>query len=550
MVTLITKNTTLFKPDPASPFYYETEHTLDSLFTWAEKKEWIGLDTETTGLEFWECKLLTVQFGDWDNQFVIDLMTIPVSELIPLFISKKFILQNAKFDLQWFWSVGIQIPNEIYDTFLAETVLLGGLFGRRGLDVLAWNYCTYKLDKSVRGTAAFLGLTSKTIKYAADDVKCLERIKIQQEEKAKLARLTVVTQLENEFVVLCAEAEYYGLALDKEKWLKVAISKEAELKSMEEALDMMVLAEPKLRNFVRKYVQVSMFGFESRTVTIDYLSPQQIVKVINALGFPITSSEEETLSEINHPFAEKLLEYRSQAKFVGTYGKSFLKHIRPDGTVTTNYTQIVATGRMSSKEPNLQNIPKEDDYRNPFYAEGEYLICADYGQIELVLTIEDSKEDAWVEAQNNGYDLHSINGKMTFDKQWEKGTLPDCEFVLTKNKCKCPDHKKMRDTTKTVTYASLYGAMADKIASTLKVTRSQGAAILARYYAALPKLKKWMDDITDYALAHRKIVTFMPFRRVRYFEENETASSISRKSINTRIQGQWPWLNFVNCLGS
>lgn len=202
---------------------------------------------------------------------------------------------------------------------------------------------------------------------------------------------------------------------------------------------------------------------------------------------------------------------------------------------------------------NLQNIPQEQDYRTPFSGEeNEWLICADYSGIELVLVIEDSKEEVWVKAQNEGLDLHMINAQMTFGMNaWNHAKLPDCTYEEDKkHKCKCPIHGDMRNSTKTVTYASLFGATGERIGKILKIGKNAGETILKKYFKALPTLRNWMDDIIQYAAIYRKIRTFRPYRRTRFFSPDEHPEEMAKKAVNARIQGQWPWLNFVNCLES
>ena len=181
----------------------------------------IQCDTETTGFDPHTCNLLTIQFGDYDNQFVVDLTTMNIDLVKPLFeYPATFLFQNAKFDLRFLYKQGIKI-DKLYDTFLAELILQTGIDRDKqllALDDLVWKYCNYKLDKSIRGNINIEGLSDRVIKYASEDTKFLSLIKEKQLQQLQELDLLKVLDLENEVTKVFALMEYNGITLDVPKW--------------------------------------------------------------------------------------------------------------------------------------------------------------------------------------------------------------------------------------------------------------------------------------------------------------------------------------------
>ncbi len=550
MIYLVSKNKQLFH----TTVYQEC--TIEDVRHFLDNEVEIEFDTETTGFEAMTNIVLCYQFGNAENQYIVDALSYPISTFKSYFEdnSKLWLGQNIKFDLRFLIHAGIDTwKMKVYDTMLAEVLLHAGLENvYYALDVLVWKYCQAHLDKSVRGEINIGGLTSRVILYAAGDVTYLGKIKSQQLELIKARELERVLELEMEVTKIFAEMEYHGLQLNREKWIKAAEEGEKNVATLSEELDQIVLSIPALHKFCKKYSQVQMFGFEERLVQINYASPAQIGPVIKALGFDVESTNAKELEKINHPFVHKFIEYKQQQKLVTTYGKNVLKNIRPDGSITTTFWQIRDTGRVSSGDKNkgyinLQNLPATDTYRNPFgVEEGEVLIDADFAGMEAVLAAEVSNEDNWIEANNSGLDLHSINCEMVFKDKWKNTALSDCEYYKSKQKCKCPEHKKMRDKIKTTTYLYLFGGGAGKLSKQLNITKSEAQKILNDFEASLPNLRGVVNNVRTFAKKYLFIRTMKPFMRRRYFEnysemmeeyKNSYVASLERQSFNTVIQG-------------
>lgn len=211
------------------------------------------------------------------------------------------------------------------------------------------------------------------------------------------------------------------------------------------------------------------------------------------------------------------------------------------------------TGRVSSGDtkkgyPNLQNLPAVDTYRNPFEVEeGEVLIDSDFTGMEAVLTAEISNEENWIEANNSGLDLHSINAEMVYLDKWKNGALDNCEYYKSKQKCKCPEHKDMRDKVKTTTYLYLFGGGASKLSKGMNVSKAEAQRILNDFERSVPKLKAVITNIRNFARKNLYIRTMKPFMRRRYFEDysqmmdqyrDKYLGEIDRQSFNTVPQGE------------
>lgn len=403
--------------------------TVEYCLDYFKDKEWIEVDTETEGLDCHSKRLLTLQLGDTNNQFVIDVRYIDILLFKDLLETKYVILHNSKFDYKFFKKAGI-ILNHIYDTMLAECVIYCGYekFGY-SLKDLCLRYLNIDLDKTVR--AEFFKLdgqpfTASQIRYAALDVSCLSLIKRKQEELIYKYNLEYCIDLENEVVKALGDIEYNGMYLNAEEWLHNTYKTQKELEETELELDNIILTDLKLSPIYKpKVIQGNLFDFKERELNINYASNIQILKILKTLGFNIEDTNDRTLQKIkkNHKFVETLIKHRELSKIISTYGEGFLKYInKTTGRVHTSFWQVLTTGRVSSgskfdNSPNLQNIPSDNSFRNCFKArKGFKWISIDYSQQELRLMADASGEDGFIDVLNSGEDLHCYAGSMMFKR--------------------------------------------------------------------------------------------------------------------------------------
>lgn len=384
MIYFVTGQRELFKFPDAKYKCISVEESLKIL----EPLRVVGLDTETTGTEIWQGKLLTLQLGNKENQVVIDCMTIDVKQYKDYLESDRlFIIHNAKFDLRWLYKEHIVVRN-VYDTYLAEKILfLGFPPGVVSLSLQACcdRYLHIYLDKTVRGQI-HAGMTEDVIVYAANDVVHLEDIMNLQLKTITARGQKVALDIENEFVRVLAYIEYCGIKLDPVKW-KAKMDKDAErLRVAEQKLNEWVVDyvmkkdDPSLiaRNYDTHkkgkpakladniYVvipQPSLFA-EFNTgpqCIINWNSSKQVIRLFEELGFDLLVKDKKTgkmRKSVESKFIELqaskssivplYLEYSAAFKVVTSFGQNFLDAINPiTQRIHPTFNQMMDTGRLS-----------------------------------------------------------------------------------------------------------------------------------------------------------------------------------------------------------
>lgn len=397
--------------------------SVEECLNYFRDKKSIAVDTETQGRNPHSKKILSLQLGDKDNQFVIDCRTVNILQFKDLLESKKILLHNAKFDYKFLKHAGIIVEN-IWDTMLAECVLYCGheSYGY-GLDKVIDRYCNIKISKDTRGD--FYKLTSEPftaeqIRYAATDVMYLHDIAKKQYDKLKFYDLLYAINLENQAVKALADIEYNGMLLDKDQWLSNTYAYKYNLDETIKELDQIVLNDKILKQHYRALGILNLFDYEERQLNINYSSPKQVLELLNRLGlFPLNTNARELVKLANkHPIIPILDKYREYAKVISTYGESFLDNInKVTGRIHTDFWQILNTYRISSNNPNLQNIPATKEFRNCFIPRPGYSwVSIDYNAQELRLMADYSDESGFIDVLNRGDDLHCFAGTMMFKK--------------------------------------------------------------------------------------------------------------------------------------
>ena len=536
MVYLITTNNELFKSDTY------TIISKEEAYNKIAECGVIELDTETTGLDPHTCQILTQQFGTENDQFVIDNKTIDPMYFKPILESNRlFILQNAKFDLKFFLKLGINIRN-VYDTFLVECILTTGLEDRKlGLDALAMKYCGAVLDKSIRGGIHREGLTTRVVKYCADDVTYLKQIMDKQMEQVRKYNLENVVRLENQVTRVFARMEYTGISINKIKWLEIAEITEKGTLEIEGKLDSILKAEPKLSKYIPKYVQTSLFDYEVRELGINWGSPLQKLNILKDLGFDTDSTGDRFLqtNKDKHPLVKELINYNRYSKLESAFGKEFLKFVNKNtGRIHYDVWQILSTGRISVSEPNLNQIPSKGELgkqiRNCFIPQQGYkIVGGDYSGMELRIIAEFSKDPLWVNAFNDGQDLHSVLCAATFD------------IPITDVKQETPFKKGVayRDIQKTINFGLAYGMSKFKLADTMQIPVGEADKIIKKFFKVVPDVEKFLNVLGELAKARGYIKSGQPYGRIRWFAGYDNKENfirqgeIERAGKNTPIQG-------------
>jgi DNA polymerase-1 len=502
-----------------------------------------------------------LQIGDTDRQYVIDCRTLSKEDcdkLIPILEDESIIkiLHNAKFDYKFIKHYIHADLNNIHDTYLCEKILHCGKtdYGF-GLAKLVKRYLNRELDKSVRNRfvqSSSTPFTDDQIIYGAKDIEYLIDIFYQQTDLLKLQTLTSVAKLENWAVVVFSEIEYNGLEINLEAWSRLAAKNKEESFLLGKQLDKLLLSFPEFNHYkAKKQLDLFLAEEELKDSTVNWDSPSQVLKIFQVINPKIEDVNGKKLApyRYKHTLINEYIKYKEKSKLASAFGANFNSYISCDGKVHTNFQQILDTGRVSSSEPNMQQIPATNEYRNCFTCpHGWVFVSSDYSSQELNVIAYGSGDPVFLKALKNNEDLHSVCAELVFGQVWHDAAESDCAFVKANQKCECKEHKKLRTQVKTINFGLAYGMGPKKLSETINSTLSEAKELIDKYFKAFPKIKKFLNDQGEFGKRYGFVTTFHPFYRKRWFDTwipkmyNDRDSfmelgSIERASKNTPIQG-------------
>jgi DNA polymerase-1 len=527
--------------------------TIEDVVDYCSNVDYLAVDTETTGLNHIEDRMIMLQIGDHLTQFVIDTRYIDISPLRNILESSDIvkILHNVKFDYKFLLQYNIRL-NNVWDTMLTSQVIHCGKDISHSLANVLSRELNIEMDKSVRanfiskGSAEF---TESEIVYGAKDIEYLIHLFHNQSDACERLDLRATAMLENEAALAYGDIEYNGIGLDKDNWLKLAKKAANDVRLISITLDAFIESNPKLNNFVNDYIQGDLFiEVESlRKVNVKWSSPKQVLNVFKTYGLDVEDVNAKNLHvHSKDPFVKTYIKYKEQAKLATSYGEKFLENLDSDGRIRTSFKQILNTGRVASGKPNMQQIPADNDYRNCFisgYDDWVFVSC-DYSSQELCIIATGSKDPVWLKALEDGEDLHSVCADLVYGKEWQNAAEDDCAYMQSKAKCNCPKHKKLRTNVKSINFGLAYGMGPHKLADTLLITNKEAERLIEKYFKAFPAIKNFLVSLGNYGKQNGHIKTYAPYRRIRWFQEwngintNEAVmGKIERASKNTPIQG-------------
>jgi DNA polymerase I len=540
-------------PDSLTKSDHYHKSSLQECLNYCNSKKILAIDTETEGFDFLNDRMTMFQIGDENTQFVIDTREVNISELRHVIENPNIIkvLHNAKFDYKFIkrWVKADLIC--VYDTMLQEKILNCGKQVSVSLAETLKRRLNLTLSKEER--SSFLDLqgrafTESQIKYGAMDVIHLLAIREQQISEIQTLHLGDISDLENEVVTVFAEIEYEGILLDKKSWGKLSEYNLKRVIESIEALDNAVVNHPQLQMY-NLPIQGNLFSEETKKTYINWNSPSQVLRLFQYMVPKLEDvNGKNLLKHKKNEIIKRYIQYKEQAKLANAYGEVFFKYVnKADGKVHTNFSQILDTGRVSSSKPNMQQIPGNNAYRNCFIApEGYVFVSSDYSSQELNVIAYGSQDPVWLKALENGQDLHSVCAELVYGQQWLDAAEDNCNYLLAKGKCSCPEHKKLRTNVKTVNFGLAYGMGPKKLAETIEVSMKDAKALIKQYFEAFPAIKGFLDKLGKFGVEHGYIRTFKPFKRRRwfdnwypkmYFDKGAEFGSIERASKNTPIQG-------------
>ena len=555
-IYLITKNQDLFNDQSDI-----INCSITDCCNYLSKSNYIAVDTETEGFDFSCKRLLMLQIGDESIQFVIDFRTLSQSEIAELKVlledeSIVKLLHNAKFDYKFIkYYMGIEL-NNIHDTYLCEKIINCGKedYGY-GLAKLVKRYLNIELDKSVRNrfvSTSSSPFTIDQIVYGANDVKYLHHIYQEQLKSIETLKLKNVASLENNVVVVFAEIEYNGLHIDREAWGKLNLKNKQDTIQYEKDLDKLLLSFPEYSKY-KAFKQYDLFlpEEEIKDSQLNWGSPSQVLKLFRTIvpDLENVNGKKIAVHKNKHPLISSYIKYKEKSKLSSAFGDNFNNFISCDNMVRTDFSQILDTGRVSSSNPNMQQIPSTNEYRNCFTCEdGWVFVSSDYSSQELNVIAHGSKDPVFLKALELNQDLHSVCAELVFADVWHKAAEPDCAFVKANQKCECKEHKRLRTHVKTINFGLAYGMGPKKLSETINSSLSEAKDLINKYFKAFPKIKIFLDSLGEQGKRTGMIRTFPPFNRLRWFDNwtpkmyNDKDSfmelgSIERASKNTPIQG-------------
>ena len=518
--------------------------SVDTAVSHLKKCEVVGVDTETTGFDWNNNTLLLLQISTKEDNYVFDCTTVDISLLKNMFLSNNVtkIFHNVKFDYKFLLANGI-ITEKIYDTMLAEQVIHCGKKSiKYSLDALLDRYFEIFMDKSTR--SSFVShkpgapYSKSQLRYAFTDTEFLIKIVEKQQELISEYDLEEVVKLENEAALAFADIEYNGIYLNKTKWEENYNKIKIELEESVEELDNFIEYDPMFSDFKLKQIQTDMFlpVEELRKTDMLWSSPSQVLKLMQCVNPELESVNGKVLlmHKGMHPIVSKYIKYKEQSKLCNAYGLDFYKYLHKDDKIHTSFQQILNTGRVSSRNPNMQQIPSDNSYRNAFVPKNsdDVFVSSDFSSQELCIIAFGSGDPVWLNALEEGKDLHSICAELIFGDKWRDAEGDDKE------------RKRLRTAVKAINFGLAYGMSEFKLSDTLGISVKEAKQMIKKYFTVFPAIKKFLDNLGAFGKDNGFIRTFAPYRRIRWFEDWSqemedfaALGSIERASKNTPIQG-------------
>ncbi len=511
--------------------YFQLIRDTDSLLKVCEelgREEFVGFDTETTEIDPYRGDLRLVQFSSGKNTYVIDLKPFTekgalreLPELAPLraLLSSETqtkVAHNAKFDAKWVrHHLGAEIGG-IFDTYLASQLIAAGDQDRRhSLADVAQFFLGIELDKSQQlSDWGAPELSHSQIEYAARDAAVMVPLREKVLERLRNDGLEDVARLEFECIVPIAEMELNGFYLDESRWREQLGKVKVEQAKVADELQEMLSAG---------VAQASLFG----RAEINLDSQVQVADALAGLGVPVPDTTRAWQLQplaAQYPVVGKLLEYRVAAKSISSFGENILDFIeRKTGRIHADFRQIGApTGRFSCSNPNLQQIPHEQEYRRCFRApDGRKLVIADYSQIELRILADFSNDRNFIEAFVFGEDFHSTTAAQVFNVKPEDVTAEQRSFA------------------KRLNFGVVYGIGASRFAMMTGLSQTDAENTLRKYFGTYSALDAYLRD-SGRQVVEKRVVRTASNRMLRLrFDESDRqqVASAQRYGKNMPIQG-------------
>ena len=495
----------------------------------------VCFDTETTGIDALNAELVGMSFSfEKGKAFYIPFpenreeAQVLADKFKPFFENESIekIGQNVKYDLKILTKYGIQIKGKLFDTMIAHYLINPDM--RHNMDVLSETYLKYS-PKSIEDLIGKKGKNQKSMRdvaleeikeYAAEDADVTFQLKQNFSPILdKAATKKLFDEIEIPLIPVLAAMELEGINLDVPYLKSMSADMQKEIDAFEQKIyetagEKFNLASPKQLGDIL-FDKMKIGGTkQKKTKTGQYATGEEVLSYL--------ANE--------HQIVKDILEWRQMVKLQSTYIEALPNQVdAKTKRVHTDYMQTVAaTGRLSSNNPNLQNIPIRTErgrlIRKAFIARDENytLLSADYSQIELRIIAALSGEENMIAAFQNNEDIHRSTAAKVFNVPLEEVT------------------KEQRSNAKTVNFGIIYGVSAFGLSNQTSLSRKESAELIDAYYASYPKLKSYMSNQVDFARENGYVQTVLGRRR--YLKDINSAnmmvkSGAERNAVNAPIQG-------------
>ena len=511
----------------------DNEEEMKKLCDYFLTKEILSLDTETTSVEAINAKLVGLSFSVKENEAFY--VPVPQDEaearkiveiFRPAYEDEKILKigQNLKYDYEVLMNYGVEIKGKMFDTMIAHYVIQPEL--HHNMDYLAeiyLNYQTIHIDELIgpkgKGQKNMSDLDPKDVyEYAAEDADVTLKLKNKLEaELRKYGAEELFYNIEMPLMPVLAEMEMNGVLIDT--------------KSLAETSTVLT----------KRMEEVEREIYELAGGEFNIASPRQVGEVLfdklkivekakkTKKGQYVTNEEVLQSLKGKHKIVGAILEHRGLKKLLGTYIDALPKLINPrTGHIHTSFNQATtATGRLSSSDPNLQNIPvrgeEGKEIRKAFIPEpGCLFFSADYSQIELRVMAHLSGDENMIEAFREGHDIHAATAAKIYKEEMENVT------------------RDQRTKAKRANFGIIYGITIFGLADRLEISREEARQLIDGYFETFPKVKEYMEKAKEEARSKGYVETL--FHRRRYLADINSANGTvrgfaERNAINAPIQG-------------
>lgn len=510
----------------------ENAEQLRAVIAEVGKYEEFCFDTETTGFDIFNDRIVGLSlavepFKAWYVPFKEENMPQYAEIVRPLFENENIakIGQNIKFDLMVLRRLGIAIRGRKYDTMILHYLL--DPESRHNMNALSERYLNYKpieieslIGKGSKQLTMDLVNVERVKEYAAEDADVTLRLKHElypMVEKIGLQHLYF--EVEEPMIAVLADIEMAGVRIDTGALAVYAVELNRKLGELEAAIRTEA-GEANLNiNSARQLGEV-------------LFAKMRIAEKPKMTKTKQFCTDEDYLQSFarKHRIVDLILEYRGVKKLLSTYVEALPQLVnRTTGRIHTSFNQAVtATGRLSSTNPNLQNIPVRDDMgrriRKAFIPSDDdhLLLSADYSQVELRLMAHLSGDESLIAAFEHGEDIHTATAAKLFNKSLEEVTSEE------------------RRRAKTANFGIIYGISAFGLSQRLEIPRKEAKEIIDGYFASYPKVKEYMDNVVEKAKEEGFVSTI--FGRRRYLNDISSHNAVARglaerNAVNAPIQG-------------